>query len=63
MKKLIAAIFALSLVASCKWKHQGKIIKDAEGNLYRVQASGIISERYKLQILQKSEIDLLWKTN
>lgn len=58
------AAFALSallvaVLSGCQWKHDGKILKDKEGNLYRLEASGIRNESYDLKPLPTAEIDSL----
>ncbi len=57
MKKLITfGILAVAL-SSCTWKYDGKVLKDKDGNLYLLQASGYRNESYDLKELPTSEID------
>jgi hypothetical protein len=56
--KTMLILMTLS-ICSCTWKHDGKILKDAQGNLYRLEANGIRNESYDLQPLPTSEIDTL----
>ncbi len=56
----IAVYVMLSVVfQGCSWKHDGKILKDKDGNLYRLEASGIRNESYDLKPLPTAEIDSL----
>ena len=48
-------------ICSCTWKHDGKILKDSQGNLYRLEANGIRNESYDLKPLPTAEIDSLLK--
>ena len=67
MKKLkistVAAIAVYAMLAvvfqSCQWKYDGKILKDKDGNLYRLEASGIRNESYDLKPLPTADIDSL----
>lgn len=56
---IIACVVMLS---SCTWKHDGKILKDKDGNLYRIEASGYRDESYDLKPLPTSDIDSLLKS-
>lgn len=57
---VLAAILLLAVVfQSCRWKHDGKILKDKDGNLYRLEASGIRNESYDLKLLPTADIDSL----
>lgn len=54
------AILMLAVVfQGCKWKYDGKILKDKDGNLYILEASGYRNESYDLKPLQMSDIDSL----
>lgn len=57
--KLIIAVYAILAVVfqGCKWKHNGKVVKDKDGNLYILEANGIRNESYDLQQLPKDDID------
>ena len=59
----VAAIAVYAMLAvvfqSCQWKHDGKILKDKDGNLYRLEASGIRNESYDLKPLPTADIDSL----
>lgn len=59
----VAAIAVYVMLAvvfqSCHWKHDGKILKDKDGNLYRIEASGIRNESYDLKPLPTADIDSL----
>ena len=57
MKKII--ILLVITLQSCQWKYDDMIVKDAKGNLYRLEASGIRHESYDLKPLNMSEIDSL----
>jgi len=51
---LLAVVFQ-----GCQWKHDGKVLKDKDGNLYRLEASGIRNESYDLKPLPTADIDSL----
>jgi len=51
---LLAVVFQ-----GCEWKHDGKVLKDKDGNLYRLEASGIRHENYDLKPLPTADIDSL----
>ena len=53
---LLAVVFQ-----GCEWKHDGKVLKDKDGNLYRLEASGIGHENYDLKPLPTADIDSLLK--
>lgn len=55
------AVYAMLAVVfqGCQWKHDGKILKDKDGNLYRLEASGIRNESYDLKPLPTDDIDSL----
>lgn len=43
-------------VCSCTWQHDGKMVKDVDGNLYLLEASGIRHESYDLKPLSTEDI-------
>jgi hypothetical protein len=51
---LLAVVFQ-----GCSWKHDGKVVKDKDGNLYRLEASGYRHESYDLKPLPTADIDSL----
>jgi len=51
---LLAVVFQ-----GCSWKHDGKVLKDKDGNLYRLEASGYREESYDLKPLPTADIDSL----
>lgn len=55
----IAVYAMLAVVQGCQWKHDGKIVKDKDGNLYILEASGIRNESYDLKPLPTADIDSL----
>jgi hypothetical protein len=58
--KIITLFLILSTIfQSCTWKYDKKIVKDADGNLYRLEASGYRHESYDLHPLATAEIDSL----
>lgn len=57
MKTLL--ILLSILICSCQWKHDGQIVKDKDGNLYLLEASGIRHESYDLKPLPMNQIDSL----
>lgn len=57
--KISIVVFAIISTISCKWEHHGKIFKDKDGNLYRLEASGITNESYYLEPLPTADIDSL----
>ena len=54
--KLLLLLITL-FVCSCTWQHDGKIVKDVDGNLYRLEASGIRHECYDLEPISIDEIN------
>ena len=55
MKELL--ILIALFMCGCSWKHDGKIVKDVDGNLYRLEANGIRNESYDLRPLPTDEIN------
>jgi hypothetical protein len=51
---LLAVVFQ-----GCSWKYDGKVLKDKDGNLYRLEASGYREESYDLKPLPTADIDSL----
>ena len=51
---LLAVVFQ-----GCQWEHDGKVLKDKDGNLYRLEASGYRNESYDLKPLPTADIDSL----
>lgn len=52
-------LLIILILAGCHWKHDGKIVKDKDGNLYRLEASGIRNESYDLKPLPTRDIDTM----
>lgn len=44
-----------------KWKYDGKILKDKDGNLYRLEANQVTNESYNLIQLPTADIDSFLK--
>lgn len=64
MKKIkITLLLLVILVHGCQWKHDGKILKDKDGNLYRLKSSEVRNESYDLIPLPTAEIDSLLHQN
>ena len=61
-KKIILIGIIVLLCHSCTWKHDGKIVKDKNGNLYKLKASGYRYENYDLEPLSKYDIDSFYLT-
>lgn len=55
---IVIAVYAM-LAVGCTWKHDGKVVKDKDGNLYRLKASGYRNESYDLKPLPTADIDSL----
>jgi len=64
MKKIkITLLLLVILLQGCQWKHDGKILKDKDGNLYKLKSSEVRSESYDLIVLPAAEIDSLLNSN
>ncbi len=60
MKKIkITLLLLVILLQGCHWRYDGKILKDKDGNLYRLKSSGFRNESYDLIVLPTAEIDSL----
>lgn len=59
MKTLL--LLTILSICSCTWKHDGKILKDAQGNLYRIESNGPLHECYSIIPLPTNQIDSLLK--
>jgi hypothetical protein len=59
-QNLYAFVLLLAVVfQGCQWEHDGKVLKDKDGNLYRLEASGYRNESYDLKPLPTADIDSL----
>jgi hypothetical protein len=48
MKTIITLITLSFILQGCTWDHHGEIVKDAKGNLYRLESSEYRNESYDL---------------
>jgi len=62
MKAILITLTTLSFITSCTWKHNNRIVKDSEGNIYLLEANVWRRESYDLKQLPKSDIDSLNKS-
>lgn len=60
MKKIkFLGLIVFILSVSCSWEHDGKVVKDSEGNYFLLESNGIRNESYDLTPLPKHQIDSL----
>lgn len=52
----LTLLFIILFFYGCAWQHDGKIVKDVDGNLYILEASGIRHESYDLKPLSTEDI-------
>ena len=57
LQAIIACLLLAVVVSSCTWEHDGEIVKDINGNLYRLESSGYRHESYDLKPLPTAKID------
>jgi hypothetical protein len=61
MKKILLITLAASMLVSCTYPQHDKLVKDADGNVYRIKGNWRCNECYELQKINVSEIDSLLK--
>ena len=53
--KHILLILLLSLLGSCSWKHDKKVVCDEDGNLYILKSNGVSNESYILEKIPNTD--------
>jgi hypothetical protein len=53
---LLSAVFV-----GCTYKHDGKLVKDIEGNIYKLEGNGRTSEAYHLVPIDTTHYQVLFK--
>ena len=61
MKKSLLIIALLFIIAGCQHKHNGKLVRDAEGNIYKLEGNLKVQENYRLIPIDTSEYKILRK--
>lgn len=46
--RTIVYVLFVSILVGCTYKHDGKLVKDTEGNIYKLVGNGRTSEAYHL---------------
>lgn len=52
----VIGIALLIFLSGCQWKHDNEYVMDSEGNIYRLEASGIRHESYDLKPIDKEKV-------
>jgi len=59
MRKLLILSCGILTAFSCTYKHEGKLIKDVDGKIYRLEGSQRTSEAYHLIEIDTTNLYLL----